>query len=75
VRQIRKGVAGNKKGTAFVVYEQMGEAKTALEGLNGFNVAGKYLICLYYQQNKMGARRGDAAVKADINYLKEKYNF
>ena len=39
---------GDKKGTAFVVYEDIFDAKTAVEHLNGFNVAGRYLIVLYY---------------------------
>ena len=43
-----RGVAGRTKGTAFVVYEDIYDAKNAVDHLNGFNVAGKYLICLYY---------------------------
>lgn len=52
IRQIRKGNAAKTRGTAFVVYDDIYCAKNAVEHLNGFNVAGKYLICLYYQQNK-----------------------
>ena len=43
-----RGVSGKTKGTAFVVYEDIYDAKNAVDHLNGFNVAGKYLICLYY---------------------------
>ena len=53
IRQIRKGSTGRLKGTAFVIYEDIFEAKNAVDHLNGFNVAGKYLICLYYQQSKV----------------------
>jgi pre-mRNA branch site protein p14 len=49
VRQIRKGNSSKTKGTAFVVYQDIYNAKNAVDHLNGFNVAGKYLICLYYQ--------------------------
>ena len=49
IRQIRKGNVGKTKGTAFVIYHDIFEAKNAVDHLNGFNVAGKYLICLYYQ--------------------------
>eukprot|EP00350_Pseudokeronopsis_sp_OXSARD2_P007009 CAMPEP_0170545514 /NCGR_PEP_ID=MMETSP0211-20121228/3918_1 /TAXON_ID=311385 /ORGANISM="Pseudokeronopsis sp., Strain OXSARD2" /LENGTH=94 /DNA_ID=CAMNT_0010849479 /DNA_START=1 /DNA_END=285 /DNA_ORIENTATION=- len=52
IRQIRKGVQGRTKGTAFVVYEDIYDAKNAVDHLNGFNVLDKYLICLYYQPNK-----------------------
>ena len=44
----RRGNTGKTKGTAFVVYEDIYDAKNAVDHLNGFNVAGKYLICLYY---------------------------
>ena len=45
-------MAGKTKGTAFVVYEDIYDAKNAVDHLNGFNVASKYLICLYYQPHK-----------------------
>jgi pre-mRNA branch site protein p14 len=37
VRQIRQGIANNTKGTAFVVYEDVMDAKSACDKLNGFN--------------------------------------
>eukprot|EP00347_Sterkiella_histriomuscorum_P008830 403343577 len=74
LRQIRKGNAGKTKGTAFVVYEDIYDAKNAVDHLNGFNVAGKYLICLYYQPNKLNKKTDTGKVKQELNYLKEKYN-
>ena len=53
VRQIRKGKNGDKKGTAFVVYEDIFDAKEAVENLNGFNVGGRYLVALYYSANRV----------------------
>lgn len=44
IRQIRLGTANNTRGTAYVVYEDIFEAKKACENLNGFQVAGRYLI-------------------------------
>ena len=41
------------RGTAFVVYEDIYDAKTAVDHLSGFNVCGRYLIVLYYQPSKM----------------------
>ena len=43
-----RGIAGDKKGTAFVVYEDIYDAKNAVDHLQGFNVANRYLIVLYY---------------------------
>ena len=52
VRQIRRGVSNKNKGTAFVVYEDLIDAKRAVEKLKGINVLGKYLICLYFNPRK-----------------------
>ena len=53
IRQVRLGITNETKGTAFVVYEDIYEAKNALDHLNGLNVNGRYLIVLYYQEEKM----------------------
>ena len=47
VRQIRKGMTNRTRGTAFVVYEDIFDAKKAVDKLSGINVGGKYLLCLY----------------------------
>ncbi|KAJ5718021.1 Splicing factor 3B subunit 6 [Penicillium malachiteum] len=43
IRQIRQGIANNSKGTAFVVYEDVHDAKQACDKLNGFNFQNRYL--------------------------------
>ena len=43
-----QGVGKDTRGTAFVVYEDIYDAKMAVEHLSGFNVANRYLIVLYY---------------------------
>merc|ERR1719345_433906 len=53
IRQIRIGNANDTRGTAFVVYEDIYDAKNAVDHLSGFNVAGRYLVVLYYQQSKV----------------------
>lgn len=52
VRQIRRGKTSENKGTAFVVYEDIFDAKNAVDRLSGVNVGGRYLICLYYHPKK-----------------------
>lgn len=47
--QIRLGDRQDTRGTAFVVYEDIYDAKGAVDHLSGFNVCGRYLIVLYYQ--------------------------
>ncbi|KAK7512945.1 pre-mRNA branch site protein p14 [Phyllosticta capitalensis] len=56
VRQIRQGIANNTKGTAFVVYEDVMDAKQACDKLNGFNFQNRYLVVLYHQPEKMNRR-------------------
>ena len=52
LRQIRLGTTKATKGTAYVVYEDIHDAKQACEHLSGFNVANRYLIVLYHQSGK-----------------------
>lgn len=47
-----RGSTKETRGTAYVVYEDIYDAKTAVEHLSGFNVANRYLIVLYYNHNK-----------------------
>lgn len=52
-RQIRQGIATNTKGSAYVVYEDVNDAKSACDRLNGFNFQSRYLVVLYHQPEKM----------------------
>jgi pre-mRNA branch site protein p14 len=53
IRQIRAGTESKTKGTAFVVYEDVMDAKQACDKLNGFNFMNRYLVVLYHQPEKM----------------------
>ena len=46
IRQIRLGNASDTRGTAFVTYEDIFDAKNAVDHLSGFNVCGRYLVVL-----------------------------
>ena len=48
-----RGNTPDTKGTAFVVYEDIFDAKNACDHLSGFNVCNRYLVVLYYQSNKV----------------------
>jgi len=52
IRQIRLGDTKATKGTAYVVYEDIFDAKNAVDNLSGFNVANRYLIVLYNQRRE-----------------------
>ena len=63
VYQIRLGDRNkDTRGTAFVVYEDIYDAKKAVDHLSGFNVGGRYLVVLYYQPAKF-QRRAEAEEK------------
>ncbi|KAF4300925.1 putative pre-mRNA branch site protein p14 protein [Botryosphaeria dothidea] len=64
VRQIRQGIANNTKGTAFVVYEDVMDAKQACDKLNGFNFQNRYLVVLYHQPEKMSRSKDDSNHRA-----------
>ena len=45
-----------------IVYEDIYDAKRAVDHLSGFNVGGRYLVVMYYQPAKFG-KRADAELK------------
>lgn len=69
------GEGAENRGKAFVVYEDIYDSKTALEHLNGFNVLGRYLIVLYYQQTKTIKAVDTAAKKKELDELKARFAF
>ena len=52
VRQIRVGSEKDTKGSAYVIYEDIFDAKAAVENLSGFNVMGRYLVVGYHHPRK-----------------------
>ncbi|KAG0249403.1 Splicing factor 3B subunit 6 [Mortierella polycephala] len=73
IRQIRVGSDNDTKGTAFVIYEDIFDAKTAYEHLQGFNIMGRYLIVLYYQPNKVTKKMNLARKEEELRELKSRY--
>eukprot|EP01031_Cornospumella_fuschlensis_P033718 gene33718-40793_t len=72
IRQIRLGDRQDTRGTAFVVYEDIYDAKNAVDHLSGFNVCGRYLIVLYYQQSKVQKAADNAAKRRELDEIKAK---
>ncbi|KAH9067143.1 hypothetical protein Ae201684P_021310 [Aphanomyces euteiches] len=67
------GVANDTRGTAFVVYEDIYDAKNAVDHLSGFNVCGRYLVVLYYQANRVHKNMDVNAKQQEISQLKARY--
>ena len=71
VFQIRLGERGkDTKGTAFVVYEDIYDAKRAVDHLSGFNVGGRYLVVQYYQPAKFQKKADAEEKKKELEELR-----
>ncbi|KAK8799821.1 hypothetical protein WA588_002644 [Blastocystis sp. NMH] len=73
IRQIRVGETKETRGTAFVVYEDIYDAKDAVEHLSGFNVGGRYLVVLYFQATRANKTADVEKREKEIEELKAKY--
>merc|ERR1719215_1874870 len=73
IRQIRRGNGPDTRGTAFVVYDDIYDAKNAMDHLSGFNVAGRYLVLLYYNPHKLTSKVDNKSKREEIDRLKKKY--
>ncbi|KAK9472448.1 uncharacterized protein V1510DRAFT_417543 [Dipodascopsis tothii] len=62
IRQIRLGNTASTRGTAFVVYDEIQDAKMACEKLSGFNFQSRYLVVLYHQPDKMAVFAAGGAI-------------
>lgn len=74
IRQIRMGNGAKTKGTAFVVFEEPLDAKTAFEHLNGFHLQERYLVVLYHQAAKQALKVDIAKREAEVAEQKKRYN-
>jgi pre-mRNA branch site protein p14 len=73
IRQVRLGNKTGTKGTAFVIYEDIFDAKNACEHLSGFNFGGRYLIVLYYQPARAMKKLELQKKEEELNELKQKF--
>ena len=62
------------RGTAFVVYEDIFDAKNACDHLSGFNVCNRYLVVLYYQPHKVTKKIDVEKKQTELDGLKKKFN-
>jgi len=73
IRQIRKGVSQETRGTAFVVYDDIFDAKNAMDHLSGFNVANRYLVLLYFNPNKFQEKQDLLKKKEEVDAMRKKF--
>ena len=68
-----RGNTPETRGTAFVVYEDIFDAKNACDHLSGFNVCNRYLVVLYYQPAKSIKKVDVEKERELIEKTKQKY--
>lgn len=73
IRQIRIGTDKGSRGTAYVVYEDIYDAKQALEHLGGFNVQNRYLILQYYNPTKMNKKADLKQKEEQLRAMQERH--
>lgn len=54
------------------MYEDIYDAKNAVDHLSGFNVCGRYLIVLYYQPSRMQKVMDNQAKRKELDEMKSK---
>ncbi|XP_046925311.1 splicing factor 3B subunit 6 isoform X2 [Lynx rufus] len=68
-----RGNTPETRGTAYVVYEDIFDAKNACDHLSGFNVCNRYLVVLYYNANRAFQKMDTKKKEEQLKLLKEKY--
>ena len=71
IRQIRLGDSKTTQGTAFLVYDDIYDACDAVRGMSGFNVGGRYVVVLYFQQARVKRDENMEGKKRKIEELKQ----
>ncbi|KAK9894676.1 RNA-binding domain-containing protein [Cystobasidium minutum MCA 4210] len=74
IRQIRIGNSQKTRGTAFVVYEDIFDAKNAYDNLNGFHLQDRYLVVLYHAATKTGVKADLARREAELEAKKKAFD-
>ncbi|KAJ1033030.1 hypothetical protein NDA16_000309 [Ustilago loliicola] len=74
IRQIRLGDGPKAKGTAYVVYEEMADAKRASDNLNGFHLNEHYIVVLFHMPARLAAKADLARREAELAELKALHN-
>ncbi|CAA7038997.1 unnamed protein product [Microthlaspi erraticum] len=73
IRQVRMGCNKTTKGTAYVVYDDIRDAKEAVDHLSGFNVGNRYLIVTYHNPAQMTKKIDLNKKEEELAKLQEKY--
>merc|ERR1712216_80552 len=72
IRQIRIGNSNDTKGSAYVVFEDIFDARAACEHLSGYNVQGRYLILLFHHDTNKDSKEDMTSKEMEVRTLTQK---
>lgn len=55
IRQVRLGTEKKTRGTGFVVYDSVNDARAAQDKLSGYNLQGRYLVVDFFKSAASGS--------------------
>jgi pre-mRNA branch site protein p14 len=55
------------------VYEDIYDAKTAVDHLSGFNVCGRYLVVIYFKPERMQQKIDNERERRELEEIKAKF--
>ncbi|PKI85276.1 hypothetical protein MVES1_001384 [Malassezia vespertilionis] len=73
IRQIRIGTTQATRGSAYIVYEEMGDAKNALSNLNGFHLQERYIVVLYHVPSRLSGKGTISQREEELMRVKSQY--
>lgn len=73
IRQIRLGNTKTTRGSAFVVFDDIFDAKKAMEKLTGFKVGERYVVILYFKPSNVQRSIEVQKDKEVVEQLKRKH--
>eukprot|EP01061_Rhynchopus_euleeides_P046372 TRINITY_DN8774_c0_g1_i1.p1 TRINITY_DN8774_c0_g1~~TRINITY_DN8774_c0_g1_i1.p1 ORF type:complete len:162 (+),score=44.20 TRINITY_DN8774_c0_g1_i1:37-486(+) len=73
IRQMRMSNAPETRGTAFVVYDDIFDAKNAVDKLSGYSIQGRHLIVQYYHKEKAMRRMDNLKKQEERERIARKY--
>lgn len=73
IRQIRLGDSPQTRGTAYVVFEETGDARNALTHLNGFHLQERYIVVLYHMPSRLAGKGTIAQREEELQRVKQQH--
>jgi len=71
--RVRRGCTKETRGTAYVVYEDIYDAKAAADHLSGFNVANRCLIVLFFQPARQAKKLDQKRREEELADLQKRH--